>query len=742
MKPLNVDLRILKFVFLGISVLLFILAAEAFMRINAISKTSRLLYEHTNNKALILNSFSNFKDIESSTRGYVHLKDPLFLRVREKALAAQPEIFEQIEKAIVNHPTEQYYFKSLFNLYQNRTYDLNMLLTNNDTTFQNRVLKTSPEVIEEYRSTAGKMLAHENNQIKNINASLKKNINTAPVTILILIGFFLIILLVSYFSLASQLQVSKKLQRNYEDSNFSLELANRSLAQSQHFLKSLLETNPNGILLYEAIRNRQGKIEDFRVLFASGKLGVLGGGSPEDIVGSKVSDLYPKLKSTDFYSHLISVTETGISEFFEFYYPHDGKVGGWYEILLSKHNDGVTLNGRDISNIKMAEQELKKTIELLNERNKELDERKNYAFTVFNSLVDAIVTVDDQLRITSANSAFFNYTNSNESIIGKSLTNDILKDNYYDFDLTGIERALQGDTFVRKEYYSNTLRRYLDSYVIPLKNNVGIVYGVVIILHNIDEQVKAKREINNYIQELKRANEQLKHFTFISSHDLQEPLRKIQIFSNKLIERSTDNKATLNDLRKIRASATRMSDLIISITKYSHLQVSETILQRVDLNAIFKKVQADLDTQIQEKNAVISVDKLPTINCDPSQMYQLFMNLVSNSIKFSRKTPDIKITCSKSEGIKVHDTPASDNKYYLLKFTDNGIGFKNEYSDKMFMIFQRLHDTNTFPGVGIGLAICHKIVENHKGRIMAYSKENEGSTFDVYLPVDLNFNQA
>ncbi len=742
MKLLNVDLRILKVVFIGISVLLFLLAAEAFMRINAISETSRLLYQHTNNKALILNSFNTFKDLESSTRGYVHLKDPLFLSVREKALESQPEIFEQLAQAIENHPIEQYYFKILFDLYQNRINDLNMFLTNNDSTLQYRVLSKSSEVIEEYRATVDKMLTQENNQIKNINTSLKRNIKTAPVTILILIGFFLIILLASYLSLASQLQVSTKLQRNYEDSNFSLEIANRSLAQSQHFLKSLLETNPNGILLYEAVRNRQGKIEDFKVLFASGKLGVLGGNSPKEIVGAKVSDLYPLLKTTDFYNHLIEVTETGRSEFFEFFYPYDGKVGGWYEILLSKHNDGVTLNGRDISNIKMAEQELKKSIELLNERNKELDERKNYAFTVFNALVDAIITVDDQFRITSANSAFYNYTNTNESILGKSLINDILKDNSYDFDITVIERALQGETFVRKEYYSNSLKRYLDSYVIPLKNNVGIVYGVVIILHNIDEQVKAKSEINNYVQELKQANEQLKHFTFISSHDLQEPLRKIQIFSNKLIEKFSDNKAASNDLKKIRASATRMSDLIISITKYSHLQVSETVLQLVDLNAIFNKVEADLATQIQEKQAVITVEKLPTINCDPSQMYQLFMNLISNSIKFCRKTPDIKITCSKSEGIKLLETQNPGNKYYLLKFADNGIGFKNEYSDKLFLIFQRLHDSNTFPGIGIGLAICHKIVENHKGRIMAYSKENEGSTFDVYLPFNLPFSKA
>jgi signal transduction histidine kinase/CHASE3 domain sensor protein len=741
MKLLDIDLRILKVVFIGISVLLFILATEAFMRINAISNTSRLLNQHTNNKALILNSYNTFKDVETATRGYIHLKDSLFLSIRERAISSQPVIFEQLEQSIENRPIEQYYFNILFNLYQNRTRDLNMLLSTNDSTLQQMVLSKSPKLTEEYRITIDKMLAQEDNHIKRINASLKRNINSAPITILILIFIFLITLLVSYLSIASQLQVSNKLQRNYEDSNFSLELANKSLSQSQQFLKSLLATNPNGILLYEALRNNQGKIEDFKVIFASGKLGVLGGSSPEDIIGAKVSDLYPLLKTTDFYSHLINVTETGVSEFFEFYYPPDGNVGGWYEILLSKHNDGVTLNGRNISNIKMAEQELKKTIELLNERNKELDERKNYSFTVFNALVDAIVTLDVNLIITSANSAFYNYTNLNESIIGKSLPNDILKNKNFDFDLTGIEKALHGDTFVKKEYYSSTLKRYLDSYAIPLKNNYGIVYGVVIIFHNIDEQVKAKREINNYVQELKQANEQLKHFTFISSHDLQEPLRKIQIFSNKLIEKFSDNKATLNDLKKIKSSATRMSDLITSITKYSHLHVSETVLQYVDLNTIYQKVQADLSTQIKEKQAVIKVDNLPTIKCDPSQMYQLFINLISNSIKFCRKSPEIDITCTEQVGIKVIESSGNDNKYYLLKFSDNGIGFKNEFSDKLFLIFQRLHDTNSFPGIGIGLAICHKIVENHKGRIMAYSKENEGSTFDVYLPANLTFSQ-
>lgn len=610
MIPVRINLRYIRVIFIGISILLLFLSTEAYLRIRRINETTALLYKHSANRSLIIQSFNTFKDLEASTRGIVMLDDTLFFDARRAATGKLPDLIIEMKSALKDNPLQTFYLEHLISLFNKRIAELDNLLINNDPAFKMKIMGSSAEAVENCRDHIEKMISEEERSLNEINIKLEKNLDTAPLTILGMIIFFIIAFMLSYLSLSRQLQFSKKLQKNLEDSNLSLEIANRSLYQSQAFLKSLLESNPNGIVTYEAVRNQSGKIEDFRIIFASGKINVLGGKPPETLVGMKASEVYPNLRDTDFYDDLIEVTETGHTKFFEFNYPFDGKVGGWYEIFLSRLNDGVTLNGRNITHIKAAEEELRKNIELLNQRNSEI------------------------------------------------------------------------------------------SY----------------------------------------ANEQLRQFAFIASHDLQEPLRKIKTYSNKLIDRLANDKSIETEVEKIRESASRMSDLINAISKYSRLQVEATHLQLVDLNKLAQQVINDLEIQIREKQAFVRIQKLPTINCDPQQISQLFLHLLSNSIKFTKRTPNIEVQCELVDDPLVLESLKYNYSYYRLRFIDNGIGFSNEYSHKLFQIFQRLHDDTVFPGTGLGLALCHKIVENHKGKISAYSQENEGSTFDVYLPANLVSN--
>ncbi len=227
-----------------------------------------------------------------------------------------------------------------------------------------------------------------------------------------------------------------------------------------------------------------------------------------------------------------------------------------------------------------------------------------------------------------------------------------------------------------------------------------------------EELRKKNMELSESQAQLKRVNEQLKQFAFISSHDLQEPLRKIEFFSDLLL----NSEANLNEhakkyAHKINGSASRMSMLIKDLLDFSRLLESgNTGLKAVDLNEILSNVVSDFEVIIEQKKAIVQYSPLPTIQAVAIQMNQLFHNLISNALKFSKENPIIKIA---SRGVTSKDflTYPDLNKethYVSINVKDNGVGFDEKYISKMFIFFQRLHDAKGFPGNGMGLAICKK----------------------------------
>jgi signal transduction histidine kinase len=220
---------------------------------------------------------------------------------------------------------------------------------------------------------------------------------------------------------------------------------------------------------------------------------------------------------------------------------------------------------------------------------------------------------------------------------------------------------------------------------------------------------------------------------------LQEPLRKIQTFTELVNRNLSNEKSAQRYLEKIDASAHRMSNLIKSILTYSKISKADTKQQKIDLNKVLEDVKEDFELLIEEKNASITCGSLPTVNGDPLQLHQLFSNLLSNAIKFSESNPRISIegnslTKSEAEDLKLD----SRMDYVKLVFADNGIGFEDEYKTRVFDMFQRLNNQDNYEGTGIGLALCKKIVENHGGRISAESKPGKGSTFTILLSTNPN----
>jgi len=253
------------------------------------------------------------------------------------------------------------------------------------------------------------------------------------------------------------------------------------------------------------------------------------------------------------------------------------------------------------------------------------------------------------------------------------------------------------------------------------------------------EKEKFQKILENKVKELDRSNKELEEFAYIASHDLQEPLRKITSFSERLKEKLPSNLEPDVQLylNRMLAATENMRTLIDNLLEFSRTsRISEPFV-KTDLNNIISEVRADLELKIEETSTNIKTDILPVVDAIPMQMRQLFTNLITNAIKFKGEdsTPEIEIKSSVLTDEEKEANHLRQNAiYYKIIVKDNGIGFDQEFSMKIFQIFQRLHGKAEYPGSGIGLAICKKIVENHLGRIFAQSELGAGAEFFILLP--------
>lgn len=290
---------------------------------------------------------------------------------------------------------------------------------------------------------------------------------------------------------------------------------------------------------------------------------------------------------------------------------------------------------------------------------------------------------------------------------------------------------------------------------VPLRTPDGVI-GVMVVQHYEDESAytdrdrdllasvgdqialaierkQAEEQLVLFNQKLQQSNRELQEFAYVASHDLQEPLRKVQAFADRLAKKYSDNLEGegLDYLERMRNAASRMQTLIQDLLTFSRVATKVQPFERINLDTITREVLSDLEIKIEETGATIEINDLPTIDADPLQMRQLFQNIIGNALKFRRAdtAPVIKISARQLTAGK------NKNQFCKLFIQDNGIGFDEKYTNKIFTVFQRLHGRAEYEGSGVGLAVCRKIVERHNGTIEAKSAPGEGATFIITLPV-------
>lgn len=310
-----------------------------------------------------------------------------------------------------------------------------------------------------------------------------------------------------------------------------------------------------------------------------------------------------------------------------------------------------------------------------------------------------------------------------------------------------------GDTFKAYEWPVTLFRNgrfetvYQNFVYEAYKDSDGTILGVLAIAIDITHQVLARRKIEEIVGErtselaeanskLQKSNAELAQFAYIASHDLQEPVRKVTTFAN-MLEHSLGeiDERSNRYLDKIKESSTRMHTLIKDVLTYSQLSKDKEVFEMVDLAQIVENIKTDFELLIEQKEAIIEYTELPIIEAIPLQMAQLFGNLISNSLKFSRPYVQPVITISAQQIMHANNSAAGANtSYYNIEVRDNGIGFHPKYAQQVFNIFQRLHGRQEYAGTGIGLAMCKKIAQNHHGDIYAGASTESGAVFNIMLP--------
>lgn len=369
----------------------------------------------------------------------------------------------------------------------------------------------------------------------------------------------------------------------------------------------------------------------------------------------------------------------------------------------------------------------------------------DYALSIVETVRQPFLILDDELRVRTANRAFYRTFK-----VTREET-----ENYFLYDLGNgqwgipalkklLEEVLpqnsQVEAFEVENEFPSIGRRTMLLNALRLRNEDRLSRLIFVAIEDVTERRRAEEQLRLFSAKLERSNRELQEFASVASHDLQEPLRKIQAFGDRLKNKCFGSlgEEGRDYLQRMQSAAERMHTLINDLLAFSRVETKAQPFTTVNLARVTEEVLSDLEIQIERSAAVIEVAGLPVIEADPLQMRQLLQNLIGNSLKYHRDgvPPVVKVygrVLQERRHASGGGAVAADQLCQLF-VQDNGIGFDEKYLDRIFTVFQRLHGRQVYSGTGVGLAICRKIVERHGGHITARSAPERGATFVATLP--------
>ena len=386
------------------------------------------------------------------------------------------------------------------------------------------------------------------------------------------------------------------------------------------------------------------------------------------------------------------------------------------------------------------EKRVKSRTAQLEKQEQEIREQKAFAELLIESSPYMILAYDKNFRINAFNRKSEEHARmTKDQVIGRKIF-DVFPSFEKDGWINKLREVLdEGKSLHFPKFRFSHKDGWGESFMTPLLNGQNEVIGVLSITRDITEFVRMNEDLEQKNMDLMKTNQELSSFAYVASHDLQEPLRKIQMFSKRIIDTDEDilSDHSRDYFTRMKNAAHRMQQLIEDLLTYSRTGNLARNFETADLNEVLEEVKEELKDELSQKKVIIETNGLCTCKIIRFQFRQLLNNLINNSIKFSKEGQDIRIRIESKigKGKEFNQKMLDPAKEYChVRVSDNGIGFSPEFSEQIFGLFQRLHGKNEYPGTGIGLSICKKIVENHNGFIFAHGQPDKGATFDIFIP--------
>ena len=512
--------------------------------------------------------------------------------------------------------------------------------------------------------------------------------------------------------------------------------ASMTVEQSADELRTIIDSAQVAISRLSPVRSEAGKIIDFRYRTANQMLARYVNQEPDALTGALVSQWFPSYLTNGLFSRYGAVFETGRTQHFTFHYVTPA-VDFWINVSVIKLVDDVLVTFSDFTELKKLQQRLEASAA---ELQTVVDTSQTGIFLFSPVRNQAGEVIDFQFRL--ANRQLASYVGQEpEAVVGAlgsawfpDYKTNGLFDLYYKTYATGESQRFDF------HYDGSGIDVWLDIMSTKLGDDVLVTFGDYTPLKKLQQQLQ------NSVIDLQRSNKNLEQFAYVASHDLQEPLRKIQAFGDIIQAQYAPviGESGADMISRMQSAAARMQILIKDVLAYSRIATKRENVKPVALDDVLRDVLTDMETAIANKKAVVTIEALPAVRGDAAQLRQLFQNLISNALKFTKTDkaatpPVISITTRRVAG---RDMPAfllpsttADAFFHLIDIIDNGIGFEPHQAERIFQVFQRLHGRSEYQGTGIGLAIVQKVVENHQGYIMAEGRPGQGATFRILLPV-------